>query len=48
MDTSNPKQKQWTSPLSCLYSNYSKYQILVETDNSGFLDQSCPKKVSPF
>ena len=36
--------KKWRSPLNFSYSNYSKYQTLVWTDNFAFLDQICLKR----
>ena len=42
---STQKQKKWTASLNSAYSNYSSYQISASTDNFGFLEQICPKRV---
>ena len=40
-----PKKKKWTSLLNFVSSNYSRYQILAETDHFDFLDQICSKSI---
>ena len=41
------KKKKWTPPLNSAYSNQSRYQISVKTDNFDFLDHISSKGVFP-